>query len=120
MVAEPGPDMRIRALTSGSTVAVNGGGVARTRPWSTAGQGCRSSQVKVHPALGRLGLAAPPIPPPITTARSVTAHPSPQRLVSLEPFVLPRAAAHPTLRLDRSSLRSLPSVLTANPITKCD
>jgi hypothetical protein len=40
MVAEPGPDTRIRAMTSGSAVLVDGGGAARTRPRSTVGRGC--------------------------------------------------------------------------------
>jgi hypothetical protein len=40
MVAEPGPDMRIRALTSGSAVRVDGGGAALTRPRSTVWRGC--------------------------------------------------------------------------------
>jgi RNA polymerase sigma-70 factor (sigma-E family) len=40
MLAEPAPDMRIRALTSGSTVVADSTGVAQTRPPSTAGRGC--------------------------------------------------------------------------------
>jgi hypothetical protein len=38
MVAESGPDMRIRAMTSGFTVLVEGGGAAQTRPRSRLGR----------------------------------------------------------------------------------
>lgn len=40
MVAEPGPDMRNRTLTSGFAVLVHCGGAARARPRSTVGRGC--------------------------------------------------------------------------------
>jgi Fe2+ transport system protein FeoA len=48
MVAEPGPDMRIRALTSGSTVLVDGGGrrgLGRGVRLGGAVGGCRRASV---------------------------------------------------------------------------
>jgi hypothetical protein len=53
MLAEPGPEMRIHVLTSGSTVLADGGGAVRTRPWSTTGGGCR------RPSAGICGKYAP-------------------------------------------------------------